>query len=382
MALRLAIDASRARSGGAIGHLVGLLSHADPDRHGFEEIHIWSYPELLSRLPERPWLVKHAPVELSKNLLRQILWQAFSFPKEVKARGCGLTLNVSAGTFSLSHPCVTISQDMLSYEPGEMQRYPFSGFRLRLEILLRLQNWSLTASDGAIFLTDYAARVIQSVSGPSQDYAVVAHGVDDIFRACGSVRHFPDQSSEPVRCLYVSNTDLYKHQWHVVDAVALLRKRGFNITLTLAGGGKGVSADKLRQAIDVADPDQEFVECLPFLDRKGLVETYARSDLVIFASSCENLPITLIEGMASGLPIACSNRGPMPEVLRDGGMYFDPEAPESISEALEALLTDAALRSRVQQLSSAYAKEFTWERCADGTFAFLRKKSLDNRVHV
>ena len=48
-------------------------------------------------------------------------------------------------------------------------------------------------------------------------------------------------------------------------------------------------------------------------------EYLSKSNIFIFASSCENMPITLIEGMASGLPIACSDRGPMPEVLQDGG---------------------------------------------------------------
>ena len=50
----------------------------------------------------------------------------------------------------------------------------------------------------------------------------------------------------------------------------------------------------------------------------------------IFASSCESSSCVLIENMASGLPIACSNRGPMPEVLKDGGVYFDPEKPIDI----------------------------------------------------
>ena len=52
---------------------------------------------------------------------------------------------------------------------------------------------------------------------------------------------------------------------------------------------------------------------------------YKDADLGVFASSCENLPIILIEKMASGLPIACSNKGPMPEVLGSAGVYFDPE---------------------------------------------------------
>ena len=44
---------------------------------------------------------------------------------------------------------------------------------------------------------------------------------------------------------------------------------------------------------------------------------------------------TLIESTCVGLPIACSNRGPMPEVLEDGGVYFDPENTQSIKRSIE-----------------------------------------------
>jgi glycosyltransferase involved in cell wall biosynthesis len=63
-----------------------------------------------------------------------------------------------------------------------------------------------------------------------------------------------------------------------------------------------------------------------------------KSDIFVFASSCENMPNTLIEGMAAGLKIACSSRGPMPEVLKDAGYYFDPESPVSISKAIEQII--------------------------------------------
>ena len=52
----------------------------------------------------------------------------------------------------------------------------------------------------------------------------------------------------------------------------------------------------------------------------------SKANLFIFASSCENMPNTLLEGMASGLPIACSDRGPMPETLQDRGILSMPRS--------------------------------------------------------
>jgi glycosyltransferase involved in cell wall biosynthesis len=75
--------------------------------------------------------------------------------------------------------------------------------------------------------------------------------------------------------------------------------------------------------------------------------------------------------MASGLPIACSDRGPMPEVLKDGGVYFDPEDPTSIESAIRSLLTDPGLRKRVMARAKQLSDEYSWGRCSAETWRFL-----------
>ena len=136
---------------------------------------------------------------------------------------------------------------------------------------------------------------------------------------------------QPLRCLYVSNAAPYKHQWHVVRAVADLRRRGFDLRLVLVGGGTGAAQQRLEAELALSDPRREFVTTIGLLPAERLPSVLAEADLFVFASSCENMPNTLVEAMAAGLPIACSNRGPMPEVLADGGVAFDPESPPSIA---------------------------------------------------
>jgi glycosyltransferase involved in cell wall biosynthesis len=75
--------------------------------------------------------------------------------------------------------------------------------------------------------------------------------------------------------------------------------------------------------------------------------------------------------MAAGVPIACSDRGPMPEVLGEAGVYFDPEQPQQIADALGRLARDAALRARLAQAAWLGAQAYSWGRCARDTFAFV-----------
>jgi glycosyltransferase involved in cell wall biosynthesis len=366
------IDASRNRSGGARRHLVGILGTGDPRVHGIGEVHVWSYGALLDGLPDAPWLIRHSPRMLERSLVHQMWWQYRHLPEEARAAGCGLMLYTDAATMGGFHPCVVMSRELLSYEPSERARYRFSRAWLRLWVRYYVQARSMRAADGVVFLTDYAAAAIQRVTGPLGRVAVIPHGVAEEFRDVAGGRHDGDDLPAPVRCLYVSNTDRYKHQWHVVRAVAALRRRGLDVVLTLAGGGSGAAQKRLDAEIVRVDPDRTFVHSAGFVHPGELPALLARADIFVFASSCENMPNTLVEGMAACLPIACSQRRPMPDILEDGGAYFDPEDPDSIAGAIEGLIVDHRSRRAKARRASEIARRFSWHRCADETWRFLR----------
>jgi glycosyltransferase involved in cell wall biosynthesis len=371
--ITVAVDASRNRSGGAKVHLVNILQHGDPRAHGIATVHVWSYDELLDALPDVPWIVKHCPPELNGSLPRQMWWQFHSLPDEVRAANCDIMLTTDAGSVCPFQPAVVMSRDMLSYEPGEMSRYGLSRSRLRLLALRYVQASSLKRAEGAVFLTKYAARVIQDFTGPLPNVAIIPHGVAEPFRRPPSVRGGTQPAGAPIRCLYVSPLDLYKHQWVVVRAIGQLRQRGHNVELTLVGGGDGLARELLNDEIARTDPGRAFVRLGGFVRQTDLPQTLHAADVFIFASSCENMPNTLVEAMASGLPIACSNRGPMPEVLQDGGTYFDPEDADSVAAAVEQLITDPVKRQECARRAFELAHAYSWERCARETWTFLAR---------
>ena len=86
---------------------------------------------------------------------------------------------------------------------------------------------------------------------------------------------------------------------------------------------EGKALKDLNKQISKSDPKKSFVKQIEFVNHDLLPGLLSNSHICIFASSCENMPNSLVEGMASGLPIACSDRGPMPEILKkDGGLYL------------------------------------------------------------
>ncbi|MFL1479418.1 glycosyltransferase family 4 protein [Pseudomonas grimontii] len=365
----VAIDASRSRSGGAKAHLVGILSAADPLRSGIAAVHVWSYKELLDKLPDEPWLIKHNPLALEQTLAHQLFWQLFKLPAEIKVAGCDVLLTTDAGSICPYRPAVSMSRDMLSFEPGEMERYGFSIARLRLLLLRYVQVSSLKRATGALFLTKYASNVIQKFTGRLFNVRVIPHGISEQFRRDPVNRL--DSQGDHVRCVYISNADMYKHQWHVIRAIRTIRDSGVSISLHLVGGGSGPAKSLLNAALRECDPRGEFVELVDAVRHSEIPAYLAGADIFVFASSCENMPNTLVEAMASGLPIACSDRGPMPEILKDAGVYFDPENHESISIALFELLRSHELRKKLAERAYQLSTQYSWARCARETWSYL-----------
>jgi glycosyltransferase involved in cell wall biosynthesis len=373
MEVVVGIDASRNRSGGARSHLCGIIEQANIAASGIAEVHIWSYSELLQSLPNLPWLIKHCPSQLQGSLADQLWWQYRHLPRELRSNGCNILLSTDAGSVCRFSPSVVMSRDMLSFESSEIQRYPWcTGSRIRLELLKVVQVDSLKRATGALFLTQYAATSLMEWTGPLPTSRIIPHGISESFRRKPIAESASPPKDAPFTFVYVSNADAYKHQWQVIKAASILRARGETFRLRLVGAATGPAAKKVSDAVKLADPEGQFIDVLPALAHKEIPDQLSLANAFIFASSCENMPNTLIEAMAHGLPVLCSDRGPMPEMLKDGGLYFNPEEPLSIAHTMQEALDNLEFRRASAMRAYELAAQYSWTRCAKETFDFLR----------
>lgn len=377
--MRVGIDASNIRKGGGVTHLVELLYAGNPQAHGFEQVIIWAGSSTLSRVPDRPWLVKSVQAVLDKSLPYRALWQRFRLSNLARMAKCDV-LFVPGGSYAGDfHPMVTMSQNLLPFEWRELLRYGWSLMTLKMMLLRWTQSRTFRRAEGLILLDKYAQDVVMRlISATCGKTTIIPHGISERFRCPAKKQLAIDQYSldRPLRIIYVSIVEVYKHQWQVAEGVALLRKRGFPVVLDLVGPAYPPALKRLRKTLDRIDPAGEFVQYSGAIPHDELHTRYARADLCVFASSCENMPNILIEAMAAGLPVACSNRGPMPEVLGNAGVYFDPEDSISITSALETMLADPILRARCATDAFYRANQYSWDHCANQTFSFLAETAL------
>ena len=371
MAFRLGIDASNLRGGGGLTHLREFLRAADPALHDFDEIIVWGGHKTLKALTEHSdsvTLEHHS--RLDGSLLHRLLWRQFDLPRV--SRSCDLVFVPGGLQGPPGVPWVTMSRNMLPFEKREKRRYPLGYERLRLEVLKRAQARAFERADGLIFLTEYAQEQIESqLRKPPSKTKVIPHGIGDRFFLPPRRATEASGGQNSTRLLYVSTVNAYKHQWIVAEAVSKLREEGWPLELDLIGGGYEPALTRLEDTCSRLDPEKEWLHYHGNVPFEALHDYYQSADLFIFASSCENMPNILLEAMAAGLPIACSNRGPMPEILGSAGQYFDPESADTICDAVRSALKDDPLREKMAIEGFERAKNYSWSRCASETFEFL-----------
>ncbi len=94
---------------------------------------------------------------------------------------------------------------------------------------------------------------------------------------------------------------------------------------------------------------------------------YANLDLLVSASRQEGLPVALLEGMASGLPVVATRVGAVPQIVVEGvtGLLVVPDAPEALAAAMERVLASPALRTQFGEAGRRrVAAEFSAQRMA------------------
>lgn len=125
------------------------------------------------------------------------------------------------------------------------------------------------------------------------------------------------------------------------------------------------------------EADVRFEGWLPERDVEGL---FALAAAFVFPSFYEGFGLPVLEAMARGVPVACSDRASLPEVAGDAALLFDPSDPHSIAAAIERLLGDSELSARLREKGTVRAELFTWERTAELTLeAYERALSAGRR---
>jgi glycosyltransferase involved in cell wall biosynthesis len=352
----LAIDASNILAGGGRTHLVELLRHSEPLIYGFDKVLVYGHTAVLNEIPDQPWLIKRTPALFTYGYVGRLLWGIFGRRKNQN----GIWFVPGAG--SAPGDYVTMCQNLLPLEKAERDRYFPSITWLRLSILSALHPRAYTKAKGVIFLNEYSYNTLPKAEQQLvRNKSIVPHGVSELFFN----QRVPQNVPGKLKLIYVSTIDVYKHQWSIALAVKELRKEGVEVEVDFIGGANPKALKKLSPFLN------EYIRYPGAIQYDELPDWYSRADAFIFGSTCETFGMVLLEAMASGLPVLCSKYSSMPETLGNHALYFDPLDNKDIKRIIVESYKDREALAELAINGQEYARQFTWKKAAQQTFAFL-----------
>ena len=157
----------------------------------------------------------------------------------------------------------------------------------------------------------------------------------------------------------------YKGVQTLVAAAVELAAKGVNFTLEIAGDSLTPDFVAMLIALVKEAGISDRVTFTGFLDREGLNALFARSNVLVFPSICnEVFGISQIEALASGLVVVTTATGGAREIVRHNvdGLHFEEKSPTSLVEALTRLAREPDLFARLQEAAQPRALEFSTSR--------------------
>lgn len=151
-------------------------------------------------------------------------------------------------------------------------------------------------------------------------------------------------------------------------AFALIRQEHPHARLTIAGTGPQRSElETLARALCVDDA----VTFCGRVENSDMPALYQTTDIAINPSLVDNMPISILEALASGVPVVSTNVGGVPFLVADGktALLVPARDPAQMANAVLRILSDASLRQSLAHAGLAHARQFGWESVRDKLFS-------------
>jgi len=215
-------------------------------------------------------------------------------------------------------------------------------------------------------------RALAQSFAPERPMEVIPNGID-------TAEFFPAEASAtpPTRLLCVSRLVARKGVQHLIEALPAVLAAVPETTLTLIGEGDLTETLQRRCAeLGIA----ERVRFAGYVPHDELPAYSRRADLFVLPSFYEGMSNTVLEAIASGLPIVATGEGGREELLRDNALTVPFGAPGPLAEGIVALLRDSERLAAMGRRSREIAGEFSWAAVAGRSLELYRAMLAPRRI--
>ncbi len=286
----------------------------------------------------------------------------------------------------LSLPAVVTLHDAIAEHFPEMIFPDWKG-RLFWTLKVKLALWQcqrvMTVSQAA------KAEITQYIGVKDSLIDVISEAPDQIFQKidnpdlCLQMRQRLNLPLDGRLIVYVGGLAPHKNLHGLLEGFVLARKSAAlnDVHIVLVGDYDGAGFHSNYSSLRQLATDERlngYVHFPGFISDEDLVLLYNDALAAAMPSFSEGFGLPAVEAMACGTPVLSSDKGSLPEVVGDSGIYFDPYDIDSISQAIITMSLDINLRKDLSERALARASTFTWEAAAKLALGYLEALSMKN----
>jgi glycosyltransferase involved in cell wall biosynthesis len=228
----------------------------------------------------------------------------------------------------------------------------------------------LHAAGAVIAVSECSKRdAVRLYATPAEKIDVIPEGVETHFRpmADSQLDQVRNKHHLPERfVLCVGTIEPRKNLPTLFEAMALRRERGLEPWPLVIAGNKGWLYEPILRRIAELNL-QNWIHLTGFFPDDDLPALYNAATLLAMPSRYEGFGLPVLEAMACGTPVVCSNTSSLPEVAGDAALLVTPEDVQGWADAVTRLRNDNALRAHMRKRGLAQAAHFSWENVARQT---------------
>jgi len=249
------------------------------------------------------------------------------------------------------------------------ERYPEHHTRTNRAFLKLAMPLFVRAADRIIAVSEHTkCDLIELYHTPVEKITVIYEGVDPRFRPAPAneiARVKAVYSPNRPYLLMVGTLEPRKNHATAARTLARLKAMGFPHRL-LVVGGQGWLFDQVQAAVEEAGVanDVTFAGYVPAADLPPL---YSGAACALMPSLYEGFGFPVLEAMACGAPVVCSNASSLPEVAGGAALLVPSTDDEALAGAVARVLREPGLAAGMREQGLAQARKFRWARCAGET---------------
>lgn len=209
---------------------------------------------------------------------------------------------------------------------------------------LPVNTFSIERADALTAVSRYLADEAHERLGIVQGISVIPNFVDPEVFSPAPPEAARDRGNRQIVVAHVSNFRPVKRVPDLVEAMGIVVREAADAKLILVGDGP--ERGRVERLIEKLGLQRNVLLTGYRRDVPGLLRC---SDALVLCSEIESAPLTLLEGMSSGLPVVAAEVGGIPEIVSDGrnGFLVPPRSPREIAERILKLNADPELRARM-----------------------------------